>query len=234
MKNTGIDRSIPHLGVIMEKKDANSYPQYKLPDGFRFSDFQPEFIEAWANLQLEVEQVDSLQEAKEVFYQDFLMDEGYDWAERKHTDAQAIPEAYPGYTEMMRRIVFVVTDDGTLVGTGSLWTGCTFGEERQRLHWIAVKPEYQGKGIAKVIVTKLLDLNRELFSAKELYLTSQTWSYRALNLYMKFGFTPYMGPQPAKWGAGRFVNGEFVPGDYNELNEEAWKLIDRKINDYRK
>jgi hypothetical protein len=56
----------------------------------------------------------------------------------------------------------------------------------------------------------------------EIYLTSQTWSYRAINIYLSFGFQSYHGPKPINWqGAGP---------DFEPQSTYAWRLITEKIN----
>ena len=70
----GIDHSLPFIAVIMEKGDAGIHPEFRLPEGFSFSFFQPGDEERWAQLQLSVEHVDTLQQAEDIFRQEFLLD----------------------------------------------------------------------------------------------------------------------------------------------------------------
>ena len=102
-----------------------------------------------------------------------------------------------------------------------------------RIHWVAVAPKYQGLGILKAMVTRLLDIYNELGYEGYIHLTSQTWSYKALNVYIKFGFKPYYGEKPANWIARNLTSGNFEPWDYKEKNEEAWNMIFKKINEYQ-
>lgn len=68
----GLDRSLPHIGVIMEKNDTKDYPKADLPLGYHFSKYKPGFEKQWANLQYEVEETDTLEEAELVFKSEFL------------------------------------------------------------------------------------------------------------------------------------------------------------------
>ena len=230
----GLDRSLPHIGVIMEKRDTFDYPRYSLPNGFEFSLFRQGFERQWAELQLEAGLADTLEDAESVFRHEFLYGKSIDWTNR---DKEAVlpenTEECPCFNEMCRRMVFVVDGSGNLAGTGALWKGDIFGTERQRLHWIAVKPEHQGKGIAKAIVARLLDTYNRLGYSKYVYLTSQTWSYKALGIYMNFGFTPYMGEKPEKWKSVNLTSGNFEPWDYREKNTEAWCIIREKLEQYK-
>ena len=230
----GIDRSLPHIGVIMEKTDTSAYPRFELPPGFAFSHYRPGFERRWAALQREVESADSLEEAETVFKREFLDGKGMDWLHRSTESLDFVDiENSPCFNELTKTMLFVLGGDGELAGTGSLWNGGIFGEVRQRLHWIAVSPKHQGKGLSKAIVSKLLDLYNDLGYGGYIYLTSQTWSYKALNVYMKFGFAPYMGEKPMNWNAVNMESGNYEPWDYLEKNVEAWDMIFEKINQYR-
>ena len=220
----GIDHSLPFIAVIMEKGDAGIHPEFRLPEGFSFSFFQPGDEERWAQLQLSVEHVDTLQQAEDIFRQEFLLD----CAAGDSSVFTDVTQA-PGYEKLRRRMLFVTAPDGQLAGTGALWTGDTFGSPRQRLHWIAVAPEYQGLGLAKAIVSRLLDLCAEL-GHSYVYLTTQTWSYRAAGIYARFGFSPYMGEKPVNWP---FVCARPLP-DFDAENHKAWELIGQKLAAYRK
>jgi GNAT superfamily N-acetyltransferase len=231
----GLDRSLPHIGVIMEKYDTACYPKVVLPESYIFSEYKRGFKNQWSNLQLSVEQVDTLEEAETAFQIEFLDGKSMDWANKtiEHSESNKI-EYSLFFSQMCDRMVFVLDDKGELVGTGSVWCGKTFGKELQRLHWIAVSPEHQGKGIAKAIVSKLLTIYNELGYSGYIYLTSQTWSYKALYIYMQFGFKPYFGEKPQNWLAVNLTSGKFEPWDYKAKNIEAWNIINEKITVYQR
>jgi len=195
--DTGLDRSVPHIGVLMEKTDTAEYPRHALPKGYTFSQYKPGFGAQWAALQYGVGQTDSLGEAEAIFQKDFA-----------------------GREDLAGRMLFVFDENDSLAGTGCLWDGAHFGAARQRLHYIAVAPPHQGGGIAKAIVSRLLDIYNELGYADYIYLTSQTESWRALNMYAGFGFRPYMGAKPVNWRCE----------DFAQETAEAWRMIYERIN----
>ena len=196
-----MDKSIPHMGVLMTKTDLDTYPGFGLPAGFHFSGYRAGFEEGWADLMLAVEQFDSLQQAKDYFREEFL----------------SRPEL------LERQCLFVLDGAGGLAATASVWPGNHFGRELLRIHWVACAPAHQGKGLAKALVTKLLDTLRALQYRDLLYLTSQTWSYKALRLYAVFGFEPYRGEKPVNWTTKE--------GDFERETKTAWGLIFEKIED---
>jgi nitrogen regulatory protein PII-like uncharacterized protein len=58
-----------------------------------------------------------------------------------------------------------------------------------------------------------------------IYLTTQTNSYKAVNIYMQFGFRQFAGEKPAKW--------KCVENWETDI-EKAWKIINGKIDEYKK
>ncbi len=121
---------------------------------------------------------------------------------------------------------FIQNKEGKNIATSSIWDGNHFGKTLQRIHWVAVSREYQGLGLAKCLVSLALekclvslalDTFNELGFKDYIYLTSQVSSYKALNIYSKFGFEPYFGEMPKNWGSSK--------EDFEKDTKYAWKLI---------
>jgi len=232
-ERTGMDRSLPHIGVIMDKCDTADYPKYGLPPGFTFSCYKPGLERLWISQKVAVGEFDNAVDAESVFKKEFLYGEPIDWLNFTHSkiDPDEIRSA-PRYNDLTKKMVFILDEGGDIAATGSIWDGSHFGETRRRLHWISVAPKYQNRGLSKVLVSKLLDIYNELGYSGYIYLTSQTWSYKALNVYSHFGFKPYMGEKPVNWEASDVMTGE--PCDYRAKNIEAWNLINDKLNQYNR
>lgn len=231
--NTGLDKSIQHIGVLMEKFDTSIYPIYQLPLGYKFISYQKGIEKEWAKLQFATGQVDTILEAETAFQKEFLNGKNMNWNKKEYVPLLTNErKSSPFYKEIHKKMVFIIDSKGELVATGCIWNGSIFGDDRIRLHWIAVSPNHQGKGLAKALVTRLLELYNEFDYSGYLYLTSQTWSYRALNIYMKFGFKPYFGEKPKNWLAVNLTSGNFEPWNYEEKNKEAWEIIYNKISLY--
>lgn len=208
----GMDTSIPHIGVIMEKMNTAEYPKIQLPAGFSFASYSDEFKEEWAQMQFEVEQVNSLEEGKSEFHECYINHKA----------------------EIMDTCVFVTACDGNLAGVALLCDGNLFGDARKRVHWVTVAPTYQNRGICGAMLTKLMDIYNECGFEKGIYLTSQTWSYKAIGIYKKFGFTPYLGEKPKYWRSINMASGKFEPWDYKEKTLKAWAMIEDKLDQYSK
>jgi ribosomal protein S18 acetylase RimI-like enzyme len=88
------------------------------------------------------------------------------------------------------RCFFLVDGEDTPIGTAMAWDGDFAGEVRGRVHWVGIVPAYQGRGLAKPLLSTVLQrLARDHRAA---FLTTQTTTWRAVNLYLNFGFVPYL------------------------------------------
>lgn len=191
-----MDKTLPYYGVIMIKDDLTDYPIYTLPKGYSFCTYEPGDEGAWADIEVSVGEFECRQDALDYFKREFA--------------------PYP--KELMRRCVFVRDSKGEFVATTTGWYGNLLSEETMpRIHWVAVKPEHQGRGLAKALMTKAFDILNEIYDGGRVYLTTQTWSYKAINMYLEFGFEPYLGAKPDNW--------KEVNGDFETNNKKAWEII---------
>lgn len=156
----------------MTKTDTESYPRRTLPDGYEFVFYKQGDEQRWAEIETDVGQFSSIDAGIECFMREFVKGHNLDPRER---------------------VLFVRSAEGEYVGTASLWNGKFLGEERQRIHWVAVKDRHAGKGIASALLSRLMDLYCELGYGGFIYLLTGTRNYPAVSIYRKFGFTEYTG-----------------------------------------
>ncbi|HAM1485012.1 TPA: GNAT family N-acetyltransferase [Listeria monocytogenes] len=173
-----LDKSVPHISVIMVNHDATNYPEFHLPAGYSFCFYKDGLEEDWCRLQLETGQVLSMDSIRARFETEFGNEK----------------------EKLTKRCIFVKAPNGEIIGTAMLWDGNTFGKMESRIHWVAVLDSHGGKGIAKALLSKILGLNKSKF----VYLTTQTGSYQAIYLYWKFGFEKYVGKTPENWKTVNF------------------------------
>ena len=226
----GIDRSVPYHRVLMVRPNATNLPSIDLPDGYRYVLFQEGFDQIWAELQYAADHVETIEYGLQRFRNDYLTDPALTGKRAEHYATETDITKLPLYDEMRRRVLFVLDSADNVVGTGALWLGDMFGPLRARLHWIAVHPNTRGRGLARALCARLLKLYHELDSSGLIYLTTQTWSYPAINIYRQLGFEPYLGPRPVNWGA----EDADEAGTFEEQAAEAWRIIDEKIAAYRR
>lgn len=96
----------------------------------------------------------------------------------------------PYKDEMEERCFFIVhKESDRVIGTATAWYNNNFkGERYGRVHWVGIHPDFQGRKLAKpLLAAVMMHLAKHHDKA---YLTSQTTSYKAINMYMDFDFVP--------------------------------------------
>ncbi len=137
-----------------------------LPEGYYFRNFKDGDIGVWADIERSAGEFTNIQSALTRFNEEF---EGLE-------------------PELRSRCFFLCNDRDDAIGTAMGWYGNFDGEDMGRLHWIAIKPQYQGKKLGKPLVAKAMARIQK--SHNRAYLTSQTTSWKAINMYLDFGFEP--------------------------------------------
>ncbi len=196
-----IDKSLPYIPIVLTKTDTRNYPRHDLPEGYSFAFYQKGDERAWAELEYSLGQFESVEDGIECFYDEFL------------NDQVCNPE---------ERMFFVKDEKGKCVATLSLWDGIHLGKKCQRAHWLAVSDECAGKGIAKALFTRLLDLYNELGYEGFIYLLTATWYYPAIGIYRKFGFSEYRGEKS--------LEPNMSDSEFKIRNEKAIALVDEKLS----
>lgn len=126
-----LDKSVPHISVIMVNHDATNYPEFHLPAGYSFCFYKDGLEEDWCRLQLETGQVLSMDSIRARFETEFGNEK----------------------EKLTKRCIFVKAPNGEIIGTAMLWDGNTFGKIESRIHWVAVLDSHGGKGIAKALLS---------------------------------------------------------------------------------
>ena len=154
-----IDRTIPYYNIIM-RCDRVLPMEVKLPAGYSIRSYRPGDEDAWAGLMCAVGEQTDLAEAKALFTGRYLAD-----------------------AALTDRIFFAVDAEGTVIGSAIAWD-----DGLRVLHWLAVHPAHQGKGLGKALCQTCLRLFRREDNSKPVYLHTQPWSWKAILLYISLGF----------------------------------------------
>ena len=78
------------------------------------------------------------------------------------------------------------------LGTATAWVNDDFPAENWgRVHWVAILPAAQGRGLSKPLLSVCVQRLGEL-GCEGAYLTTSTVRLPALNLYLRFGFRPHI------------------------------------------
>jgi len=102
--------------------------------------------------------------------------------------------------EMARRCLMLEDDEGHVIGTGTAWFDPDFeGADAGRVHWIAIDPAWQGRGLGKPLVVAVLTLLARWHTRA--FLWTHTNCARAVGIYLDFGFLPHCtAPEhPGHW-----------------------------------
>jgi GNAT superfamily N-acetyltransferase len=152
--------------VIMIRRHLNGLPQHNLPPGYAIRWYRPGDREAWLRIHVLAE--------KEV-----------------PTSARIYEEQFAAAdSERARRQAFLLDAAGHEIGTASAWFHESYhGRRFGRVHWVAIVPEHQGKGLAKPLLTAVCNRLIEL-GHDNAYLTTWTNKLPAIHLYFAFGFEP--------------------------------------------
>ncbi|MGM0240585.1 GNAT family N-acetyltransferase [Enterococcus sp. AZ103] len=185
-----LDKSIPYADFWMVLPAEKTILEFPLKKDFSLKFYQKGDEKGWCEIETSVLEFDQPETAMTYFEKTFL--------------------PYP--SELNRRMLFVENAKGEKIATCTGWMKTlNDGRTVPQFHWLAVKPEYSGQGLAKTLVSQICQVLRKIYPDQAIYLHSQTWSKPAVFLYRKFGF-------------------EIMPtdlnGNQNEDYEKALKILD--------
>jgi len=163
-----LDKTVPFANLKMVRKAGTPIPDFPLPEGFRFVFYTDGAEMDWARIETSVDEFDSEFAALLRFKEEFI----------------------PYKDELYRRCLFIETKDGEKIATANAWWSFVDDERRAWLHWVSVAPGYQGLGLGKAVVSRVTQLLLEIEGDVDFFLSTQTWSYKAINIYKEFGYQP--------------------------------------------
>lgn len=160
-----LDKRIPYIEFLMRRNPQSPVPlpERYLPEGYSLAFYTPGDEGAWCRIETAVGEFASETEAATYFQKNFA----------------------PFSDELRQRMMFIVDPEGEKVATCTAWR-----TEKQRplLHWLAVKPEAQQRGVASYLAVKTTALLEELHPNQPIELHTQTWSHQAIGIYEKLGY----------------------------------------------
>lgn len=155
-----------YAAVEMMCPDLSKIPAHHLPPSYSIREYQQDDEIRWQTIQSLADRYNNI--TPELFHRAF------------GTDIDVIKQ----------RQFYILNQSGQPVGTSTAW----FSEEQSkpnwgRIHWIAIIPEEQGKGLAKPLLSATCQRLQALGHSKA-YLTTANERIIAINLYLKFKFQP--------------------------------------------
>ena len=184
------DSRIRYIDLLMERLDLNEIPEYKLPEGYRFVFYQPGDRDEWIKIEHSARELQDFEHGVRTW------------------------EKYYGGVEdtLHNRRIFIENAQGEKVATATAYYDANGGlpPQRGQVHWVAVRRDHQGRGLAKPLIMQVLKVMKQR-GHTEAMLHTQTTTWVAVRLYLNFGFRP-------------------VP-EHAEKNRDGWRII-RALTDH--
>lgn len=164
-----IDKTLEYHELLMTYDDISKYNKHELPDGYRFEFYKTGDEFEWVNIHMQTGEFTDYEYAFEIFHQ-----------------------FYDGFMdELNKRCFFIVNKEGKKIGTATI---SKLNEEEYGYNavvdWVAISKRFQGNGLARPLISKILQLANELGYTKIL-LHTQTYTWLAAKLYLDEGFEPF-------------------------------------------
>ena len=162
------DERIRYYELLLER-DLEHIPRIELPEGYRFVFYQQGDRDAWIDIEKSAKEFSS--------YEQGLIS----WDKYYENRQEELPV----------RMVFVENSAGEKVATATAFYDI-YGRDKSGdgwLHWVAVRREYQGGGLAKPLIAYVLNVMRGL-GYKHAKIPTQTTTWLACKIYLDFGFMP--------------------------------------------
>lgn len=155
-----------NIAVKMVRPDLDDLPSYETPSPFSIRRYVPGDEQAWRQIHLEADAYMTFPDSK--FVEQFGIDE-----------------------DRIRENQFYLCDaSGCPVGTATAWHCREEGRARDDglVHWVAIIPPHQGKGLSRPLLGAVCHRLRER-GFERAYLQTSSARIAALGLYLSFGFT---------------------------------------------
>lgn len=148
--------------ILLLRKNLRSISEYVLPEGFTIRFYNDRDADHW------------------VAIQNFAFQQNTFNAERFCREFQRDLE------QLKTRMLFLCNPIGRVIGTSTSWHE---DQETGLVHWMAIIPEYQGRGMSKPLLSATLKQMKALGYTRSI-LRTKPFLIAAINLYLGFGFKP--------------------------------------------
>ncbi|GIP35046.1 GNAT family N-acetyltransferase [Paenibacillus sp. J2TS4] len=162
------EASLVNIPLSMHRPHLLNIPNYTVPSPYRIRPFRSGDEEHWAAIEWKAGEFPSQDEARLHYANEF----------GEHSD------------EMELRCFLLEDGAGSALGTTTAWYKSLQGKIYGRIHWVAIVPEHQGRGLAKPLLASAMKRLADFHD--KAYLTTQTTSWKAIGMYLQFGFEPWI------------------------------------------
>ncbi len=163
-----LDKSLEFHSIIMRNKNDSAPKMPAIPEGFSVRFYEKGDEKHWAEIQTAVLEFPTYDDALNCF--NHYLD---------HID------------ELKRQQIYIVDDKtGKPVATSTAWFGECNGKRIGVVHGLSCLPEYQSLGLGRIAASCMMKSFYDIAPFTEVWLDTQTWSYKAIGIYMDLGFIP--------------------------------------------
>ena len=163
-----LDKTIPFHTIIMRSANDRLCTVPELPEGFSVRCYQPGDGTAWAAIQTAVGEFEDTDAAMRCF-RHYL----------KHEEA------------LKRRQIYVIDDARKVpVATATAWYSMKEARPIGVVHALSCLPAYQSRGLGRIAAASMMNVFYRLMPGCAVWLDTQTWSCRAIGIYLDLGFVP--------------------------------------------
>ena len=154
------------IELWMVNEDLSAYPRIAPPRGYTIRRWTPSDVDVWIRIWAHADHSDRFTPA--LFHDQFGAD----------------PRV------LVQRMLFLCDSAGSPVGTAAAWFIDLPGQESWgRVHWIAIDPSHQRKGLARPLLSACCRRMHEL-GHPHTQLSTDSFRLPAINLYLNCGFLP--------------------------------------------
>ena len=154
---------------LMLQADITGMVEIPLPEGYTYAFYQDGDRDAWIEIEKSAKEFSTYEEGLNAWQKFYA----------SHTD------------ELYNRMVFVVNEAGEKVATATAYYDIRGIDQSGDgwLHWVAVRREWQGKGLSKPMISHVIQVMKQLgYTRAKIPTQSTTWL--AVKVYLDLGFRP--------------------------------------------
>ena len=162
------DERIRYYELLLERS-LDGLPSVSLPEGYQFVFYKPGDRDIWIDIEKSAKEFTDYEQGRKAW-------------DKYYGDNENI---------LLNRMVFIEEKDGKKVATATAYYDITNRDKSGAswLHWVAVRREYQGKGLSKPLILYVLEIMRKL-GYTHAKIPTQTTTWVACKVYLDLGFLP--------------------------------------------
>ena len=162
-----LENTIKYYELLMYYNDTSTYINHQLPEGYHYEYYEQGDEKDWVNIHISSGEFMSEEQGMKYFHQ-----------------------FYDSFLDELNRRCFFIVDNTTNEKVGTATISKLLKEEymcKATVDWVAIRKDYQGKKMARPLISKIIKIAHKL-GYNNLLLKTQTTTWLAAKLYLEEGF----------------------------------------------